>query len=117
MLFWSIHEWEHGTVEVLGTSVTLCVCVRVCLSVVVGVFAQDDEALEDGRDRDVLLCRQLGSLPVRQQHRRGVRLKTSDGFGFACLSHHIHSLGKKGKEGKEKTNKQAHTHKKQNRRV
>ncbi len=62
------------------------------LGVVAGVLAQDDEALEDGCDREVLLCGQLRSLTVSQQHRRGVSLEACDGFGFAGLTHHIYSL-------------------------
>lgn len=66
------------------------------LSVVAGVFAQDDEALEDGCDGEVLLCGQLRSLAVSQQHRCGVSLETCDGFGFPGLTHHIYSLQHRG---------------------
>lgn len=61
-------------------------------NVVVGVLAQDDEALEDGGDGHVLLRGQLCPLAVRQQHRGGVGLEAGDGFGLARLAHHIHSL-------------------------
>ena len=47
---------------------------------------------------DTLLSGQLGSLPVGQEDGRLVSLETSDGFGLACLAHHIHSLGR-GREG------------------
>ena len=47
---------------------------------------------------DTLLSGQLGSLPVGQEDGCLVSLETSDGFGLACLAHHIHSLGR-GREG------------------
>lgn len=62
------------------------------LSFVVGVFAEDDKALQDGSDGEVLFCGQLGPLSVGQQHRRGVGLETCDGLGLACLAHDIHRL-------------------------
>lgn len=62
------------------------------LGFIVRVLAEDDKALQDGGDREVLLCGQLSPLSMSEQHWCGVSLETCDGFWLACLAHDIHSL-------------------------
>lgn len=62
------------------------------LGFIVGVLAEDNEALQDGGDGEILLCGQLRPLSMGQKHRGGVGLEACDGFGFTRLTHHIHSL-------------------------
>lgn len=62
------------------------------LGFIVGILAEDNKALQDGGDREVLLCGQLSPLSMSQQHRRGVGLETCDGLWLTRLAHDIHSL-------------------------
>lgn len=62
------------------------------LGFIVGILAEDNKALQDGGDREVLLCGQLSPFSVSQQHRRGVGLETCDGLWLTRLAHDIHSL-------------------------
>lgn len=62
------------------------------LGFIVGILAEDNEALQDGGDREVLLRGQLSPFSMSQQHRRGVGLETCDGLWLTCLAHNIHSL-------------------------
>lgn len=64
------------------------------LGFIVWVLAENDKALQDGGDGEVLLCGQLRPLSMSQQHRCGVSLETCDGLWLACLAHNIHSLDK-----------------------
>jgi hypothetical protein len=60
---------------------------------VVGVLPQNDEILQYAvLDGDVLLSRQLRTLPVSNQHRRSVRLETSYLLWLAGLAHHVDGL-------------------------
>lgn len=67
---------------------------QVSLGFIVGILAEDNKALQDGGDREVLLCGQLCPLSVGQQHWRGVGLETCDGLWLSCLAHHVHRLEK-----------------------
>lgn len=62
------------------------------LSFIVGILAEDYEALQDGCYRKILLCCQLSPLSVSQQYGRCVGLETCDGLGLSCLAHDIHGL-------------------------
>lgn len=73
----------------MGTSFSF---VGWSLSFIVGIFAEDYKALQDGCDRNILLCCQLSPLSVGQQYRRCVGLETCDGLGLSRLAHDIHSL-------------------------
>ena len=59
---------------------------------IVWVLLQDDKALHDGRDGQVLVGSKLGPLSAREQHRRGVRLEAGDGLGLARLPDHVDGL-------------------------
>ena len=65
---------------------------RLLLLHVVRILAQDNEAFEDGRERNVLVGGELGALTVRQEHGRGVRLESGDGLGLAGLADDIDGL-------------------------
>eukprot|EP00964_Phaeocystis_antarctica_P121271 scaffold84951_cov72-Phaeocystis_antarctica.AAC.1 len=59
---------------------------------VVGVLPQDDDALYQSRERQVLVGRKLGLLAHGEQHGRGVRLEARDLLGPPRQPHHINLL-------------------------
>ena len=59
---------------------------------IVGVLLQDDKALHDGSDGQVLICCKLSPFAAREQHRSGVRLEAGYGLGLARLPDHVDGL-------------------------